>query len=367
MSVSYGGDSIVFADGSVNSSGFIGNRNRIINGAMMIDQRNAGASTTPTADQTYVLDRWLTRNGGSAGRFSVIQSSTSAVNFSTSVLLTVTTTAASSGTDIYGLEHRVEGYNIADFNFGTADAKSITISFQVRSSLVGTYCVAIRNSGASRSYVAEFTINTANTFETKTVTIPGCTDGTWDKTNGQGFILNICLGSGSTREGTAGSWQASNIVATSNQVDWINTASATFYLTGVQLERGSTASSFEYRSYGAELALCHRYYVHYGAATNAVSYFATGFGYTTGASISVFQFPVPMRTGPSLSTSGTASHYRWLNGGTFLTCSAVPSLDQTNPFTSDVIFTQSSTTVGFGGMIGANSSTAAYLGFSAEL
>jgi len=260
MSVSYGGDSIVFADGSVQSGGWTGMRNRIINGAMVIDQRNAGASITPTTDGIYTLDRWKVRNGGAAGRFSVIQSSTSAANFSTSVLLTVTTTAAPSGTEFYGLEQDVEGYNMADFGWGTANAQSVTVSFQVRSSLTGTYCVSIRNSAADRSYVAEFTINAANTFETKTITIPAITTGTWLSTNGAGLLFVVCLGSGSTREGTAGSWQASNIVATSNQVDWINTASATFYITGVQLERGSTASSFEYRSYGSELALCQRYY-----------------------------------------------------------------------------------------------------------
>jgi hypothetical protein len=237
-----------------------GFRNRLINGSMVIDQRNAGASVTPTADSTYTLDRWKTRNGGGAGRFSVIQSSTSAANFPTSVLLTVTTTSSPSGVEIYGLEQDVEGYNMADFGWGTANAQPVSVSFQVRSSLTGTYCVSIRNSAADRSYVAEFTINSADTFETKTITIPAITTGTWLSTNGAGLLFLVCLGSGSSREGTAGSWQSSNIVATSNQVDWINTSGATFYITGVQLEVGSVATPFERRDYGRELALCQRYY-----------------------------------------------------------------------------------------------------------
>jgi hypothetical protein len=312
MSVTVNGTSgLTFNDGSSqNTSAFVGGfamRNRIINGAMVIDQRNAGASVTPTADGTYTLDRWKTRNGGGAGRFSVIQSSTSAANFPTSALLTVTTTSAPSGTEIYGFEQDIEGYNIADFGWGTANAQSVTVSFQVRSSLTGTYCVSLRNSAADRSYVVEFTINSANTFETKTITVPAITTGTWLSTNGAGLLFLVCLGSGSTREGTAGSWQSSNIVATSNQVDWINTSGATFYITGVQLEKGSTATSFDYRPYGTELALCERYYWKSTVGT----YNGIGAGSVTGSSqVSIYiKYPTTMRAAPTLSYSGTVYVY----------------------------------------------------------
>ena len=288
--------------GTINSSNDFGLKNRIINGAMVFDQRNAGASVTPTADNTYTLDRWKTRNGGGAGRFSVIQSSTSAANFPTSVLLTVTTTSAPSGVEIYGFEQDIEGYNITDFGWGTANAQAVTLSFQVRSSLTGTYCISIRNSAADRSYVAEFTINSANTFETKTITVPAITTGTWLSTNGAGLLFLVCLGSGSTREGTAGSWQSSNIVATSNQVDWINTSSATFYITGVQLEKGSTATSFDYRPYGTELALCQRY-CEIGEVNVVGAYI------NTTIVVGSICFKVTKRASPTLTYSGTPSLY----------------------------------------------------------
>jgi hypothetical protein len=260
MPITISGTTGIALAGQFDSASTFGFKNRLINGAMVIDQRNAGASVTPTTDAIYTLDRWKVRNGGGAGRFSVVQSSTSAANFPTSALLTVTTTSAPSGTELYGFTQDIEGYNMADFGWGTANAQPVTLSFQVRSSLTGTYCVSLRNSAADRSYVAEFTINSANTFETKTITIPAITTGTWLSTNGQGILFLVCLGAGSSREGTAGSWQSSNIVATTNQVDWINTSGATFYVTGVQLEKGSTATSFDVRPYPTELSMCQRYY-----------------------------------------------------------------------------------------------------------
>jgi hypothetical protein len=292
--------SITFSDATTQSTtapstSTFGFKNRIINGGMVIDQRNAGASVTPTADITYTLDRWKIRNNGGAGRFSVIQSSTSASNFPTSVLLTVTTTSAPSGVEFYGLEQDVEGYNMADFGWGTANAQSVTVSFQVRSSLTGTYCVSLRNSAADRSYVAEFTINSANTFETKTITIPAITTGTWLSTSGQGILFIVCLGSGSTREGTASSWQSSNIVATSNQVDWINTSGATFYITGVQLEVGTQATTFDFRDYGRELILCQRYYETFGRGIGGGTTSAVQF-------IGAINYKVAKRTSPTLAT-----------------------------------------------------------------
>ena len=321
---------VTFPDTSVQpiaaGSYTMGFKNRIINGGMVIDQRNEGASVTPTADQTYTLDRWKIRNAAGTGRFSVVQSSTSAANFPKSALLTVTTTVVPS-TEFYGLEQDVEGYNMADFGWGTANAQAVTLSFQVRSSLTGTYCVSFRNNGGSRSFVSEFTINTANTFETKTITIQGDTTGTWLTTNGVGILFLVCLGSGSTREGTAGSWQSSGIVATSNQVNWINTSGATFYITGVQLEKGSTATSFDVRPYGTELALCQRYYEKsYVSGTVPATATEVGVAYSivgnsAGNPASNVYFKVSKRTTPTelsiySSVTGTIAKVRNSTAGT---------------------------------------------------
>jgi hypothetical protein len=322
-------------------------RNRIINGA--------------TVDQTYTLDRWMIRNGSGAGRFSVVQSSTSAANFPTSVLLTVTTTSAPSGTEFYGLAQNVEGYNMADFGWGTANAQSVTASFQVRSSLTGTYCVSLRNSGGTRSYVAEFTISAANTFETKTVSIPGDTSGTWLTTNGIGIIFQVCLGSGTSREGTANSWQGTNIVATSNQVDWINTSGATFYLTGVQLEKGSTASPFEYRSYGTELALCQRYYYSLGGET-AYQNINTVIWYSSTECVGQFSYPVTMRAIPTVSKSG---NWTTLGSGS---AGANLSGDQVTTKNMQLgAYSGSGGTAGYGATLRANNDTSLRVTFSAEL
>jgi hypothetical protein len=368
MTIAISGTTGITLAGQFDSASTFGFRNRIINGAMVIDQRNAGASVTPTADNTYIVDRWRTRNAGGAGRFSAVQSSTSAANFPTSLLLTVTTTSAPSGTELYGIQQDIEGYNIADFNFGTANAQSVAVSFQVRSSLTGTYCVSLRNSGASRSNVAEFTINAANTFETKTIVFVGDTAGTWLSTNGAGLVLTVCLGSGSTREGTAGSWQASNIVATSNQVDWINTSGATFYITGVQLEKGSTATSFDYRPYGTELALCQRYY--YRAQADDTSYlFGTGFAFSATNGAFTGSFPVTMRVSPSaLEQNGTAAHYTVQTGGVDRASSAIvayQSVTTQNTWSVQTTVASGQTT-GFGGILYGQNVTA-YLGWSAEL
>jgi len=261
MSVSYGGDSIVFADGSVNASGFIGHRNRIINGAMMIDQRNAGASVTPTSG-SYTLDRFY---------FSLSQASkltsqqnagavTPPAGFTKYLGVTSSSAYTVGASEIFAVAQQIEGYNIADLAWGTASAATVTLSFWVRSSLAGTFGGVINNDGSSRSYPFSYTINSANTWEKETITIPGDTSGTWNSTNGNGINLRFGLGVGSTYSGTAGAWSGSTFYSVTGATSVVGTNGATFYITGVQLERGSTASSFEYRSFGAELALCQRYY-----------------------------------------------------------------------------------------------------------
>jgi hypothetical protein len=319
MSVSYGGDSIVFADGSVNASGFIGNRNRIINGAMVIDQRNAGASVTnSSAAYIFPVDR-MSIYGTSSSKFTAQQNAgaiTPPVGYKNYVGVTSSAATSVASGDFYFIQQVIEGYNIADLGFGTASASTTTLSFWVRSSLTGTFGGGLQNSGGTYNYPFSYTISVANTWEQKTITITGATSGTWLATNGAGLYVVFGLGVGTTYSGTAGAWTSSNHFSTTSAVSVVGTNGATFYITGVQLERGSTASSFEYRSYGAELALCQRYYeksyapavpVPTNASNNAYSGFPTSATIANGLIFGVVSFKVQKRADPTVVTYSYAS------------------------------------------------------------
>jgi len=235
-------------------------RNRIINGAMVIDQRNAGASVTP-ADQQYTLDRWV-YVADQASKCTIEQtiSGVSApAGFSDYLGVTSTATTTITTSQVFAVVQRIEGYNMADFAWGTASAATVTLSFWVRSSLTGTFGGSVDND-VDRSYPFSYTISAANTWEQKSVTITGCTDGTWVTTNGIGINLQFALGVGSSRAGTAGAWASGTYFSATGATNVMATNGATFYITGVQLEKGSTATSFDYRPYGTELQLCQRYY-----------------------------------------------------------------------------------------------------------
>jgi len=342
-------------------------KNRIINGDMRIDQRNAGASVTVSNGTiTYITDRWNIYEDTS-GAISAQQSTTTPAGFTNSFLTTVTSAGTATSGQLCRLQQRIEGFNVADLGFGTANAQSITISFWARSSLTGTYCVNVRNSAVDRSYVATYTISSANTFEYKTITIAGDTSGTWLTNNGAGLIVSWDLGSGSSANTTAGSWVAGNKENTSAQANWIGTASATFYITGVQLEIGTSATPFERRLYGQELANCQRYYYKISAGSSSIVGFGSGLSYTTTVGGVIVPFPVSMRTFPTaLEQSGTASHYR-VRTTSATTCSSVPTFDGSTLNCGDVIATTSSgQTAGQGIMLQSNS-TSAYLAWSAEL
>ena len=237
-------------------------RNRIINGACVIDQRNAGAALTVNSGTDFFpVDRFLAVGTAASGVFTVQRSSTAPTGFINSILATVTTTDASlAATDQYYVSQIIEGLNVADLAWGTASAATVTLSFWVYSSLTGTFGGAVRNSAANRSYPFTYTISSANTWEQKSVTIAGDTTGTWLTTNGKGLDITWTLGLGSTFSGTAGVWAGANYKGASGVTNVMATNGATFYITGVQLEAGTTASPFEYRQYGTELALCQRYY-----------------------------------------------------------------------------------------------------------
>jgi len=276
-------------------------KNRIINGNMMIDQRNAGASVTTTNTVDYTIDRFRAVALGTSLGFSSQRNTTSPNGFANSYLATVTSAKSVAATDQTRIDHFIEGYNVADLNFGTANAKTITLSFWVRSSITGTYCVHIGNSTSpSRSFLAEYTISSANTFEYKTITISGDTTGTWTTVNGLGLGVSFVLGMGSNFTGSAG-WQAGEKFQTSNQTQWIGTSGATFYITGVQLEVGEGASDFENLPYDVQLARCLRYF-NYMSGNNIHA-----FHYGASNSIADVWFTVPMRANPTATyTSGSA-------------------------------------------------------------
>jgi hypothetical protein len=273
------------------------NKNRIINGAMTVDQRNAGASVSvSTTSDVYTVDRWAAAGQSADGVFTVQQDTTVPAGFNKSMKITVTTADTSIGSSQYYLmQQMIEGFNIADLNWGTANAKTVTLSFWVRSSVTGTFGGSLRNASFNRNYPFTYTISAANTFEYKTITIAGDTSGTWATDNTTGVRITWSLGDGSSRLGTAGAWAAGNISGATGQTNLIATNGATFYITGVQLEVGTQATGFEYRQYGQELALCQRYY-------QRVSGFSV-VGFNTTTLSGSFAFP-QMRASPTISASG---------------------------------------------------------------
>ena len=269
-------------------------RNRIINGAMTISQRNGTSSVTPT-DGQYTLDRWVVETS-QASKFTV-QQDAGAVTPPTGFVdyLGITVGASANVTvgsgDYFALEQRIEGFNIADLGWGTANAQPVTVSFWVRSSLTGTFGGALGN-GGTRSYPFTYTISSANTWEQKSVTIAGDTTGTWNTGNGWGIGVFLSIGMGSTRLNTANAWAAGNFLSATGSTNLISTNSATFYITGVQLEEGTAASPFENRLYGTEFALCQRYY--------QINNGFVGTGTTSTIFSGNINFTVTMRSSPTL-------------------------------------------------------------------
>jgi len=360
-------DLMTTSDG-VSSSGLYGFKNRLINGGMVLDQRNAGASVTPT-DAQYCVDRWRAV-ASAASKFTVQQSTTAPDGFTNSLLLTSSSAYTPSTSEAFGILQLIEGFNCSDLMFGTATAKTITVSFWVRSSLTGTFGGFLTNASFNRAYPFTYTINSANTFEQKTVTIAGDTTGTW-ATNSSGCIgVGFSIGAGATLSATAGAWGAGTKLGATGQTQLISTSGATFYITGVQLEKGSTATSFDYRPYGTELQLCQRYCyaIRAAEAVGTYSTFQQIAAYNSTALSGNFIPKITMRVVPTLSTTGTASNYAVFNG-TFFTLNSVPVISNDSTPSS---FTVDST-VGSGLTVGqsyrliANNNNTAYLIFSAEL
>jgi hypothetical protein len=288
----------------VTSAQYMGFKNRIINGGMVIDQRNAGASVSMSAGNgAYCLDRWRTQRAGT-GTLTLQQTTTAPVGANNSLKVTITGTSTPSAGDYYTIGQIIEGSNIFDLAWGTANNQPITISFWVQSSVTGTYVASVYNWGASNyTFPATFTINAANTWEQKTVTVTGATaaaSGSWFTQNLGSLYLRIDLGSGSNFNGTANAWNSSGGFRTSSSVSLISNSSATFYITNVQLEVGSQATSFDYRDYGRELSMCYRYFQSIPQPT-----LRGVLASTTSASRCGCPLVVPMRAAPTTTISGS--------------------------------------------------------------
>jgi hypothetical protein len=310
-----GGSNAVFS-GVASPPNSMGFRNRIINGNMVIDQRNAGASVATSTATTlvYTIDRfgyYVT----ATSKFTMQQNAgsvTPPTGFTNYLGMTSTSAYSVSSTDELGILQPIEGFNVADLGWGAAGAQSVTLSFWVRSSLTGTFGGTLRNASAARSYPFSFTISAANTWEQKTITIAGDTSGTWGTGNGVGIYVTFSMGAGSTKAGTAGSWQTANFISATGATNMVGTNGATFYITGVQLEAGTNASAFEQIDYGRELILCQRYYCKtfnqsVAPASNAgqAGAFvvpAPADTATDRAYLLTWRFPASMRAAPTVTT-----------------------------------------------------------------
>jgi hypothetical protein len=289
---------------------YTGFKNRLFNGNMVINQRALG---TVTASGQYTLDRWVNATSGS-GAFSIQQSSTAPAGFINSMLMTVTTADSSlAASDNYVFRQKIEGFNCADLAWGTASASTVTLSFWVRSSVTGTYGGAVTNSVTDRSYPFTYAISSANTFEYKTITIAGDTSGTWPTDNSSSIQVRWSLGTGTDASFTANAWGANNAWSATGAGNFMATSGATFYLTGCQLEKGSTATSFDYRPYTTELQLCQRYLPAFTAQSGTVGPLpGIATALTTSAQF-IFTHPVPARVPGTGVGYSAATHFTFSN------------------------------------------------------
>jgi len=342
-----------------------GQKNRIINGAMVISQRNGTASVTPGTFPAYLTDRFA-YNASVASKLSFQQVTDAPSGFNNSLKVTVAAQYSPAAGERFILYQKIEGFNVANLQFGTAGALTITTTQYIKGSVAGTYAVAINNAALDRSYVG--TVNVTTSWQPLSITLSGDTSGTWSTGNTTGLQLTFDLGSGSNFNTTANAWQAGTYFRTSSCVTFVNqTAGSTLNITGVQLEVGNSATDFEYVNYQTSLANCQRYYYRTTAQTSGDRMGNGYIGSATGASVGFF-YPVTMRTNPTaLEQTGTATDYsvNWATSNTV--CSAVPTFTTaTTNFANVALTVASGLTTGQGCMARA-ATTSAYFGWSAEL
>jgi len=344
-------------------------KNRIINGDMVIAQRGTAAVTSSNATAAYAVDRWVMYNG-TAITLTAQQSADAPSGFSNSLQFSTTSAMNSTASQNIYVIQRVEGYNVSDLNYGTVNAKTLTASFWVKSSVTGTYSGAAALypvAGSSvTSYVFTYTISQTNTWEKKTVQIPGNqTYAIPNVTNGVGIYFSFDLGSGTNSESSSGTWVIGDYNRTSSTVKWANNANATFKITGVQLEAGSVATPFEYRPQQLELSLCRRYYYRL-TSTGYSNYTTFGRGmWTTTTNFRFYlKFPTPMRATPTVALTAATGFV------VYDTASRTVSLISYYSIGYDGVLmtaTTATATAGKAGVIQSNNSNSPLIEFTSEL
>jgi len=334
---------------TINVPNTFGFKNRIINGSMVISQYNGTSSVTPSGD-TYFIDRF--RSGASQTSKLTWQQNAGSVTppagFTNYIGVKPNATVSLGSGDYFQMLQRIEGFNVADFGWGTANAKTVTLSFWVYSNVTGLFGGSLENGSETRSYPYSYTISAANTWQYVTITIPGDTSGTWATDNTKGISINWNFGCGSTYTGTAGSWASAQYFAPTGVTSIMGSTSNYMYFTGVQIEVGTQATSFDYRPYGTELALCQRYYeTSFTQGTSPQNglggLFNSGYqGWvafsTTDIRSNFVYFAVLKRTAPVVtlynsSTISNAGNWGYYNSGTWYSASSsVTDTTQTNAF-----------------------------------
>jgi hypothetical protein len=345
----------------------------IINGDMAIAQR--GTSLSSQSSSTRLLDRFANDIGG-GGAITISQDTdTPNSTFPNSMKMVVATADSSiAAADAYRFTYSVEGKDIATVGLGNSDCQTMTLTFWVRSSVTGTYGIGFQNSAETENYVDEYAISSANTWEKKVINIPVRTSGTWLTTNGVGLGIRWDLGSGTNYNGTADTWQTTSgkVYRTSSCVNWIATASATFYVTGVQLEIGTfdanSIADFQHEDVGTSLARCQRYFQKSfpqgTAPQNYSSYVAGQSDNSIGATMSSTEFKTVITLKCEMRSAPTITYYRaqntpedgewtFFDGGDKLNPSSMASNSQTHRFTA-VLTYSSGLTAGNSGLCQGN-------------
>jgi len=345
--------------GTGTTTGLTGFKNRIINGNMAIAQRGTGSFAVDNGAWYYPADRFSAYQSVAGSKFSIQQNAgsvTPPTGFNYYIGATVTSAYSPTGTDWFPIRQTIEGYNVADLLFGTANAKTFTASFWVRSSLTGTMGGSFWNNDGSRSYPFTYTVSSVNTWEYKTITVPGCTDGTWQTTNLGGLTISWSMGAGSTYTGTAGAWANTYYTSATGATNIVATSGATLYIAGVQIEVGSVATDFDVRDYGSELGRCQRYFnSSFPIGTTPADAAGGGLGSTNSYAqnyftVAIFQFPVQMRVAPTVTyynpAVSSSDKIRDASGFNY------PAYSQCGPTTTGVGVAVSGTNFNGGGTFG---------------